>query len=65
MINFDNYSLSNRILTGTKLPAYRQRFSGGKEESVQYCCCQDYQGTECATYASCNIFYVLDHLYLM
>lgn len=65
MIRFDNNSVSNQILTGTKLPTYRQRFTDGQEESVQYRCCQDYQGTECASYAPCNIFCVFDYLYLL
>lgn len=67
---FDRWSIliknsaSYQILTGTELPTYRQRFSDGQEESVQYCCCQNDQGTECATCALCNIFSVVDNLYI-
>lgn len=48
---------SYQILTGTKPEGYSQRFPGGQEESVQYYCCQNYQGTECVTYAL-NHFYI-------
>lgn len=53
-----------QILTGTRLHPYRQRFSDGQEESFQYYCCQIYQGTECSTYAWCDIYCLYDYLYL-
>lgn len=55
----------NRILAGSKLPTSRQRFSGGQEKSVQRYCCQDYQGTQCSSCASCRIVCCSHLLFLL
>lgn len=45
LISFNNSSVSYQIVTGTKLCAYRKRFSHSQKESVQYYHCQNHQGT--------------------
>lgn len=46
--SLDNAAVSYQIVTGAERPTYWQ-VPAGQEESVQYCCCQNDQGTECTT----------------
>lgn len=62
MIHFNNSSVSYQIVTGTKLCAFRSRFSHGQKESVQYYYCQNHQGTVTTPHAI--LFWILNHVYL-